>query len=146
MRVFRTATLITLAALMLAGCTARSAPVSATASPEDVARRYYELLAAGDDSSARSLVWRPGRFDGAVRDRSLRGLTELVVEPSREDGVAGRPVEYLELAELRMLVVRYERHKRSAPGDAPGEDIRFVLLGRDQPGGRWLVVETGTGP
>jgi hypothetical protein len=146
LRRFRTATLMSLVTVMLAGCAAAPTPLSVSASPEEVARRYYELLAAGDDASARSLTWRPARFDGVVPDRSLRGLTDLQVDRSREDTVAGRPVEYLELAELRMLVVRYARHKGSVTGDPPGHDMRFVLLGRQQRDGRWLVVETGTGP
>jgi hypothetical protein len=76
----------------------------------------------------------------------LRGLTDLKVERSREDTVAGRPVVYLELAALRMLVVRYERHKTAVTGEPPGQDMRFVLLGQETQGGPWLVVESGTGP
>jgi hypothetical protein len=81
-----------------------------------------------------------------VPDRSLRGLTRLEVDRSREDTAASRPPAYLELAALRMLVVRYERHKTSSIGEPPGQDMRFVLLGQERPGGPWLVIETGTGP
>ena len=146
MGVVRAAASILLGLVLLAGCAAPPAPLAPDASPEQVARRYFELQAAGREEPARSLVWRPSRFDGAVTDRSLRGLTDLRVEPSREDTVAGRPVIYLELAALRMLVVRYERHKTSVTGEPPGQDLRFVLLGQETPGAPWLVVETGTGP
>lgn len=142
----RSATALLVVMVMLVGCAADPAPLAPNASPEQVARRYYELRAAGHEDSARSLMWRPKRFDGAVPDRSLRGLSELEVDRSREDTVAGRPIEYLELSTVRMLVVRYRRHWASVTGEPPGRDMRFVLLGQERPGGSWLVVETGTGP
>lgn len=132
--------------LAIAGCSAAPKALPSDASPEQVARRYFELLGAGDDDGARSLVWKPGRFDDTVRDGSLKGLTDLEVDPSREDTATGRPPEYLELATLRLLVVRYQRHTTAVTGEPPGQDLRFVLLGQEQPGGRWLVIETGTGP
>jgi hypothetical protein len=91
-------------------------------------------------------MWKPTRFDGVVPDRSLRGLTDLKVDPSREDGAARRPPAYSELAALRLLSVHYRRHSTSAIGEPPRQDMRFVLLGQERAGGRWLVVEIGTGP
>ena len=145
MGVHRAAALLALLCT-LTGCAPAPEPLAPDASPEQVARRYYESQAAGHNEAARSLMWRPGRFDGVVPDRSLRGLTGLEVDRSREDTVAGRPSEYLELAALRMLVVRYRRHRTSVTGEPPGQDMRFVLLGQERPGSPWLVVETGTGP
>jgi hypothetical protein len=142
----RLAVSIALVILVLVGCSAAPDALPPDATPEEVARRYFELRAAGDDDAARSLMWRPARFDDAVPDRSLKGLSDLEVDPSREDTVAGRPVEYLELAEIRLAVVRYRRHRRSVTGEPPGRDTRFVLLGQERVGGRWLVLETGTGP
>jgi hypothetical protein len=136
-----------LVVVLLAGCSAKQpAEPAPDRTPEQVARSYYELLAAGREEDARSLMWRPDRFSEVVADRSLRGLTELEVDRSREDTAAGRPPEYLELATLRMLVVRYKRHRVSSIGEPAGQDMRFVLVGQEVPGGPWLVVETGTGP
>lgn len=144
--VTRAAALMLLTLVLLAGCAAPPDALAPDASPEQVARRYYELQAAGNEDAARALMWRPARFDSSVADKSLRGLTGLEVGRSREDTAAARPPVYLELAALRMLVVRYERHKTSVTGEPPGQDMRFVLLGRETPEGPWLVVETGTGP
>lgn len=146
MGVCRSAAPLLLALFLLMGCAAPPAALAPDASPEQVARRYYELHAAGREGAASSLTWRPTRFDTAVADTSLRGLTDLRVGHSREDTAVGRPSVYRELAALRMLVVRYEPRRTSVNGAPPRHEMRFVLLGQERPGGPWLVVETGTGP
>ncbi len=144
-RLLALALALSIAALTAAAC-ARPPDLPADASAERVAQRYFELLAAGDDRAARQLVWRPERFDRAVKDSGLRGLTDLEVGESWEDTAAHRPPEYRALSQIRELRVEYVRHRTDSVGTPPGNDGRFVLLGRETEDGPWLVIEIGTGP
>lgn len=132
-------------ALVLAACS-EPLGVPKDASPELVARRYFEFRAAGQDDRARQLMWRPQRFDGAVPESGYAGLTDLAVGASQEDTAAHRPEEYRVLSEIRLLRVHYVRHRTDSVGSPPGRDGRFVLLGREAEDGAWLVIEIGTGP
>lgn len=132
--------------LAVAGCAAPPAPLAPDAPPEQVAGRYFELRAAGDEDGARRLMWRPERFDRAVPDGSFRGLTDLTVGQSREDSAAHRPAEYRAFAHIRLLRAEYVRHRRDSVGTPPGRDGRFVLLGRENADAPWLILEIGTGP
>ena len=136
------------ALVVILGCGGCSAPppLPQNATPEAVARRYFELLADGHDRAARELIWRPHRYDGVVPETGYRGLTGLRVGASRPDTATNRPDEYRDLAELRLLRAEYVRHRTDSVGSAPGADGRFVLLGREGPDAPWLVIEVGTGP
>lgn len=115
-------------------------------SPETTARGYLEYRIAGEDESARTLMWRPERFDTAQSDDSLRGATELEVGASWKDSAEHRPDEYRVLAEIRELEARYTTSRRDSVGTPPGRQMRFILLGREYADGPWFVLETGTGP
>ena len=133
----------------LASCGGTPSSVTpASASPEDVARRYVELLSSGDVQKARALVWRPERFgDPTTFGDAFEGATDLRVSASAPDSAAaGGPPEYAELEELRELAVDLITTRRDAAGNPPGERRVFVLLGRETLGGPWRVVDLGTGP
>lgn len=137
--------LMLVAVFAVAGCAASELP-PVDAPPEAVARRFFELEATGDSKAARQLMWRPERFDSAVPDGGLVGLTDLTVGDSREDTAANRPDEYRVLTEIRELRVEYVRTRADGVGTPPGSDGRFVLLGREAEDAPWLILEIGTGP
>jgi hypothetical protein len=124
---------------------ARPPALPRNASPEMVARTYFELDAAGRSSAARHFVYHSGLVQ-AADGTGYGGATFLSATKAWAIGKGGLPSEYDALFSLCELSVNYHTSRTNAIRNPPGDYVAFVELGRVTPSSPWLVLETGTGP
>jgi hypothetical protein len=143
----RTAIIVFAAALIGAGVWlwARPPDLPATASPETVARTYFELDAAGRFLAATHFVWHAGRSE-APHGQGYGGARITSIDnavPIPNEGYGSR---YDSLAQLCGVTVNYHSKANGVtdpPGDSPGDYCAFALLGREAPTSPWRLLEFG---
>jgi hypothetical protein len=116
--------------------------LSPTATPEQVAQRYYEAQSAGDAAAVADVVWAGDDPGWQSLDDSLRGATGIDTTASW----AGGSQYGTAFSEVRETSVRYVRVRPTDFDEPPGRDSRFVILGRLKDSGRWVFVSSGEGP
>lgn len=115
-----------------------------SASPETVARTYFELDAAGRFWAATHYVSRSGRPD--IPDgRGFGGCRILRVGKALPDSKQGYGSWYNSFVQLRDVWIDYHRTRTDEVGNPPGDYSAVVDLGRKTPGGPWRVLYIGDG-
>lgn len=113
--------------------------------PRQVVTAYYEAQRWGFRTFAEQAL-DPEEREALYAANAVRPLigdafcaSDLEVSPAKDIPLYG------EHAEERQFVVTYHSKWRSSVGDAPGERMWFVYVGRDDDG-LWRVLSEGTGP
>jgi len=117
--------------------------LSANASPETVARTYFQLDAAGRFWAAKHLVSRSGRPD--IPDgRGYGGSRIIRVGKASPDSKAAYGAWYDAFTQICVVTIDYRRTRADDAGDPPGDYSVAVDLGRKTPHGPWRVLYVGS--
>ena len=114
------------------------------ASPDTVARTYFELDAAGRSWAAVHYVSHSGRPD-IPNGRGYGGCRIVRVRKAFPDSKQGYGSWYDSFVQLCDVTINYHRTRSDEAGNPPGDYSVVVDLGRKTPGGPWRVLYIGEG-
>ena len=115
-----------------------------SASPETVARTYFELDAAGRSWAAMHYASHSGRPD-IPNGRGYGGCRIIRVSKVSPDSKQGYGSWYNSFVQLCDVTIDYHRARSDEAGNPPGDYSVVVDLGRRTPGGAWRVLYIGGG-
>jgi hypothetical protein len=115
------------------------------ASPETVARTYFELDASGRSIAATRLVSDSGCPD--IPDgRGYGGCRIIRVSKAWTESREGYASWTDPFVQLCMVTVDYHRTRADEAGNPPGDYSATVDLGRKAPSDPWRVLSVGDSP